>query len=255
MNSIKVAVIFSLFLCLSADAEDFFKTTYSFKNLSLNYLNWSSRTKEESLQKDFTYLQLEAGAGFNWGSFYMFADIDNPTRDYAKEPMHNRRFVFKPIVDVKLFDTPWHIYTQSYNLKSKTFYVSNTIAGLSYKITDENLLFEPFLAPHYQQSSYYSGMNGYMFGWFLKYNFTLLGEKFFIMNWHEHEFKRAKANYLGEDGVPMGDGKSKGVQGSLSFWWHIHKHLTLGLQYRYADAKLGYDGYQNAVIYSIRHYF
>ncbi|MGL4456482.1 MAG: outer membrane protein OmpK, partial [Plesiomonas sp.] len=44
---------------VSAHAEPI----YSFANVSANYLDWSSRTTDESGKKDFPYLELEGGAG------------------------------------------------------------------------------------------------------------------------------------------------------------------------------------------------
>ena len=235
--------------------NDLFKTTYSFTNVSVNYLDWTKPTENRSFQRDFGYLELEGGAGFEWGDIYGYFDIENPTRGYDDLPQSNRRYAFKPALDIKLFNSNWYIYSQDFNLYSKDFHVSNLIVGISYKYIDDGLLFQPFLGPHYQESTYYTGYNGYMFGWILNYDFTFTKEKFTIFQWHEHEFARDKEHYLLNDGTRTGDGESFGVQGSLEFWWHTTENIRTGLQYRYALNKLGYYGYQDGFIYSLRYYF
>ena len=234
---------------------DLLKTTYSFKNVSVNYLDWTKNTEASSFQRDFGYLELEGGAGFSWGDIYGFTDLENPTRSYDGIPMSNRRYVFKPVMDIKLLDSSWYLYAQDYNLYSKDFYVSNLIAGISYKYFNKNLLFQPFLAPHYQQSTYYNGFNGYMFGWLLNYDFSINKQKFTISQWHEDEFNRVQKHYLLNDGSRTGDGESYGIQGALSFWWHPIPEITTGIQYRYALNKLGYYGYQDGFIYSLKYMF
>jgi hypothetical protein len=235
--------------------NDLLKTSYVFKDISVNYLDWTSSTEQRSFQRDFGYLELEGGAGFSWGDIYGFADLENPTRSYDGIPMSNRRYVFKPVIDIKLFDSAWYLYAQDYNLYSKDFYVSNFIAGLSYKYIKDGLLFQPFLAPHYQQSTYYSGFNGYMFGWLLNYDFSLNKQKFTISQWHENEFNRVEKHYLLDDGSRTSDGESYGVQGALSLWWHPINEITTGIQYRYALYKLGYYGYQDGFIYTLKYNF
>jgi hypothetical protein len=116
-------------------------------------------------------------------------------------------------------------------------------------------LFQPFLAPHYQESNYYSGFNGYMFGWFSNYDFSFNKQKFTISQWHEMEFDRAEAHYLADDGSRTEDGESYGVQGALSFWWRPIQEITTGIQYRYALNKLGVYGYQDGFIYTLKYNF
>ena len=118
-----------LLLCLgSLSWADLLQTTYSFKDVSVNYLDWTKQTEKSSFQRDFGYLELEGGAGFSWGDIYGFADLENPTRSYDGIPMSNKRYVFKPVMDLKLLDSSWYLYAQDYNLYSKDFYVSNFIA-------------------------------------------------------------------------------------------------------------------------------
>ncbi|WP_345992634.1 outer membrane protein OmpK [Sulfurimonas sp. HSL-1716] len=242
--------------CSSLFADDsLLKTNYSFLNVSANYLDWTKSTEKSSPQRDFAYLELEGGAGFEWGDVYGYFDIENPSRGYDNTPQDNRRYAFKPAMDIRLFHSNWYIYSQDFNLYSKDYHISNLIAGISYKMVKEDLLFQPFLAPHYQESTYYSGFNGYMFGWILNYDFTMHKEKFTIFQWHEQEFARDKKHYLAADGSRTGDGESYGIQGSFELWWHMTKRVKAGLQYRYALNKLGYYGYQDGFIYSLRYYF
>lgn len=255
-RNILISLLPTMFFSSFAFADsNFFDTTYTFKDVSVNYLDWTASTENRSFQRDFGYLELECGAGFSWGDIYGFADLENPTRSYDGVPMSNKRYVFKPVIDVKLFDSPWYLYAQDYNLYSKDFYVSNFIAGISYKFIKDGLLFQPFLAPHYQESTYYSGFNGYMFGWLLNYDFFLYKQKFTISQWHEMEFNRVEAHYLLDDGSRTGDGESFGVQGALSFWWHPINMITTGIQYRYALNKLGVYGYQDGFIYTLKYNF
>lgn len=67
-----------------------------------------------------------------------------------------------------------------------------------------------------------------------------------ITNWHEMEFARNK-RYNG--------GKSNGINGALAFWWNATNHVSAGVQYRYADNKLGDTFYQDAIIYTLKYTF
>lgn len=232
------------------------KPNYSFSNISLNHLDWTSSTENRSGIRDFTYVEFEGGAGWNWGEFYMYADIENPTRSYDDTPANNQRFVFKPIVDIKLFDSDLSLHLQDYMFYSKDFYVHNIVTGLSYKInTDFGLWIQPSIGTHYQKSTYYSGFNGYLARWILGYDFKLGSEKFSLSQWNEFEWGRDKEDYQLSDGTPIGDGQSHGVQGTLAFWWHPTVKITIGIQYRYANHKLGFDGYQDGLIYSLKYNF
>ena len=214
-------------------ANNFLKTTYVFKNVSVNYLDWSTSTEKETAQKDFVYLEFEGGAGFEWGEFYMFLDV---------EEANNLRIAFKPILDISLIDN-LYLHIQDYNLRSKEFYVSNLFTGLAYKInTDFGLWIKPFIATHYQSSSYYSGFNGYSAGWTFLYNTEIVKEKFSIAQWHECTLDRR-------------DNDNIGRQGALSFWWHPMDEVSTGLQYRYASHELGSQSYQDGFIYSLKYNF
>ena len=242
----RTLLLSTLLLTTSLFSNDIFKTSYSFKNISINYLDWTTNTEDATPQKDFAYLELEGGAGFSWGEFYIFFDIENPTKSWDDEPAGDTRLAFKPVLDVNVVDN-FALHIQDYNLQSKDFFVSNLVVGVSYKVsTDFGLWIKPFIGPHYQESTYYSGLNGYMAGWALLYDFKITKEKFSISQWHEHTFDRDS-----EDGY---DGNI-GTQGALAFWWHPIDELTTGIQYRYASYELGSNEYQDGLIYSLKYNF
>lgn len=61
--------------------------------------------------------------------------------------------------------------------------------------------------------------------------------KFTLTNWNEYEFDR-DATYA------AGNGGKEGLNGAVALWWNATSHITTGIQYRYADDKLGEDFYQ-----------
>jgi len=241
------------------ESKSFFTPNYTFWNTSVNYLDWSSGTEQRAKGKtnfsDFVYLELEGGAGWDWGEFYFFADLENPTKSWDNEPTDDRRFVIKPILDVKLGETGFYFHLQDYFLKSKTFFVNNLVPGIAYKYsTDFGFWIRPFIGSHFQESTFYDGFNGWMAGWVFAYDFKISDQKFSLTNWHEFEWGRDDEHYLFE-GYPVGDGRSHGVQGAVALWWTPMKEITAGVQYRYSNYKLGLDAYAAAVIYSLKYNF
>ena len=85
-----------------------------------------------------------------------------------------------------------------------------------------------------------------MVSWVLGYDFNISNHKFSITNWNEIELFR-NTDYL--------NGKEEGINGALSLWWHATKLITAGMQYRYADNKLGSTTYQDGVIVSLKFNF
>ncbi|KYJ86615.1 outer membrane protein OmpK [Sulfurovum riftiae] len=239
-------------------SKEFLTPNYIFWDISMNYLDWSSGTEQRAKGKtdfsDFVYLELEGGAGWDWGEFYFFADLENPTKSWDNVPTDDRRVVIKPILDVKLGETGLYIHLQDYFLKSKTFFVNNLVPGIAYKYSIECFWIRPFIGPHFQESTFYDGFNGWMAGWVFAYDFRISGQKFSLTNWHEFEWGRDEEHYLYE-GEPVGDGRSHGVQGALALWWMPIKEITAGVQYRYNNYKLGLDAYATALIYSLKYNF
>ena len=247
MNTLLSLLLTSFFITqlYAKDTKTIFTPNYTFKDISINYLDWSSKTEDKSPQKDFAYLEFEAGAGFSWGYAYMFLDVENPTKSYTDEAPDNLRVSFKPVLDIELGNSGFFYHVQDYSLTSDPFYIHNFVNAISYRYATKDFWIIPFLGVHYQDSTYYSGFNGYMFGYTFLYNFHISNQNLSLAQWHETTFSRdTKDGYSGT-----------GEQGSLSIWYKINKTLTTGLQYRYAYKNLGYDGYQDSVIYSLKFYF
>ncbi len=75
-----------------------------------------------------------------------------------------------------------------------------------------------------------------------------------------YTFKNTNRIYLGDTGFNLylhayGTYGSEGLNGAVALWWNATSHITTGIQYRYADDKLGEDFYQDAIIYSIKFNF
>ncbi len=238
--------------------KNFFTPNFTYWDTSVNYLDWSSGTEQRAKGKtdfsDFVYIELEGGAGWDWGEFYFFADIENPTKSWDNIPTDDRRVVVKPILDIKLGASDLYFHLQDYFLKSKTFFVNNLVPGIAYKYVNGDFWIRPFIGPHYQESTFYDGFNGYMAGWTFIYSFQMGEQKLMLSNWHEFEFDRDEAHYL-YNGNPVGDGRSHGINGALALWWTPIDALTAGVQYRYSNYKLGLDAYATAVIYSLKYNF
>ncbi|MCK5697791.1 MAG: ion channel protein Tsx [Gammaproteobacteria bacterium] len=234
----------------------FLGANFTYSNMSINYLDWTKGTNDRSGKKDFFYLELEGGANWDWGDFYFFMDFENPQKGWYDDAPDNTRFVFKPIFDIKIGDSNWNFYFHDYYLSENNFYVSNIVPGISYKyVNDSGVFFKPFIGGHYQKSTFYSGWNGYMAGWVAAYDFSIKGQNLSISQWHEYEFERDEEHYKTDDGTRIGDGASTGTNGAIAFWWKVNKKLTTGIQYRYANNKLGSHSYQTGPIYTIKYHF
>ncbi len=241
------------------EEKSFLTPNFTWWTTSYNYLDWTDGTVKRAEGKtnfsDFAYIELEGGAGWDWGEFYFFADIENPTESWDNTPTDDRRFVIKPILDVKLGDTNFYFHLQDYYLYSETFFVNNLVPGIAYKYTIGDFWIRPFIGPHFQQSTYYDGFNGYMAGWTFAYNFKFADHKFTLSQWHEYEFDRDKEHYQLDDGTPIGDGKSHGINGALALWWTPIDQITAGVQFRYSNYKLGLDDRARAAIYTLKYNF
>lgn len=237
---------------------------WSFANASLNYLDWSAgteaRTTDNAAKGDFFYLELEGGVGFDWGEFYGFADLENPGNsrfDEASGGQDNRRTAAKLTSHLYLGDSPFSLYAHVYDFRDPGFNSreQDQVLGLGYRHTfASGLWIKPFLGAARVQSSGHTGMNGYMAGWVAGYDFQAFDQDFSLTQWHEQTFDRDDAyltqNYVGEAAGPVG------TNGAVSLWWHPHERLTAGVQYRYANNKLGTpNAYQNAMIYTLKFNF
>ncbi len=246
--------MYKFLIIISLTFPLFAKPLYSFSNISINYLDWSSSIQEKTDKKDFGYITLEGGAGWEWGEFYANVNLENPTSSYSDETDYGQRYTAFGEFDIKLKDG-LRVHFQNFHLQSHPFFVNNFVAGLSYKYnSDFGLWIKPFIGVHYTNDTYFDGFNGYMTGWTFNYDFKLFDEKLSLTQWNEIEFARDKKFYE-YDGEPTGDSKSYGLNGTLSLYWHINNDFTSGLGYRYADNKLGTVEYQSAWIYTLKYIF
>ncbi len=226
---------------------------YGFGSISVNYLDWSHNTTERSpaTKKDFTYLELEGGSGYTWGELYGFADIEN-----LENGIDEARTSLKGSIAWKTGIEELRLYGQLYNTNSKGFTAQNTVAGVSYNFAGNGWFFNPWVGFHHTittnqyENTNFGGMNGGMFGWTLGYNFDLAGQKFTLSNWHESEFART-AEYQ----AMAGETDQLSMNGAVAFWWHATDIITTGVQYRYADNKLGQVKLDQAVVYTVKFNF
>ncbi|PSW19626.1 hypothetical protein C9I98_12000 [Photobacterium sanctipauli] len=218
---------------------------YGFGNVSVNYLDWSNGTENRSGKEDFLYLELEGGAGFTWGELYGFFDLEN-VQDGAGET----RAASKGSIAVKTGLDELRVYAQTYSTENGGWHVRNNVLGLSYNMSGDGWFFNPFVGFHHTNTAGFVGMNGGMAGWVAGYNFNAFGESFMVSNWHETEFAR-------KDGYVAASGESDDLtaNGAIALWWNATDTITTGVQYRYAENKLGQSGYDNAVIYTVKYNF
>ena len=228
-------------------------------DVNVNYLDWTggSTKRGNGNYKDFWYLELEGGAGWDWGDLYFFTDWENPGKGFdADDAPDDSRWVIKPVLDINIPNAEgvWgnvQIHIQDYYLYGDGFLVNNFVIGLAYKYVSEDFFIRPFIGGHYAHDTFNeSQWNGYMGGWVFNYNFEAFDRKFSLSNWHEFEWDRAE-----DFQSPFGDGASWGVQGALAGWWHVTKHVTGGIQYRYSYHKLGSYSYLDGVIYTLKYNF
>ena len=251
--------IIILFTVVSLYAQDsknsFLQSNYSFSNLNLNYFDWDIQSENSSNKSDFSYVGFEGGIGWNNVDIYGFLNIENPTHRYGKDTPDDLRFSTFMDVDIEVQNN-FKIHLQNFTLNSDSYFVDDLVFGVGYKInTNFGLWCRPFLGIHYTTDTYYSGINGYMGGWLLNYDFKMFDYKFSIFQWNEVEFARDKEFYLGNNNQPIGDGDSWGINGALSLWVHLSDSFTVGTQYRYAKNKLGYKNYQSGMIYTVKYNF
>ena len=243
-----------LFFCLFSMLYG--EVYYSFGNVQLNYLDWSESTqKRVKLERDYFYITLEGGIGGSFGELYGNANLENAHKDYKEDAPFNRRY--STFVD---YDFPFYneirLHMQNFHLDTYSYKVNDFVIGIAYKYkAASGFWIRPFLGFHKTDDTYFNGWNGYMAGWVFDLPFELKGEKFSLGQWNEIEFGRNKSFYLLDDGTPVGDGESYGLNGALCMWWYAHVHITAGLQYRYALYKLGNRAYQSAVIYTMKYNF
>ncbi|MET1081358.1 MAG: outer membrane protein OmpK [Pseudomonas sp.] len=249
-------------LASAAARADALDPVWSFRNVSLNYLDWSKGTEERTASNaakgDFFFLELEGGVGYTWGEFYGFADLENPGNDHREQDgRDNLRSAAKVTSHIYLGESPFSVYLHVYDFRDYGFDVreQDQILGFGYRHTfDNGLWVKPFLGAAHVNSNSYTGMNGYMLGWVAGYDFQALEQKFSLTNWHEMTFERDD-DYLSQNYV-NGTADALGNNGAVALWWHPLSEVTAGVQYRYSVNKLGTpEAYQNATIYTVKYNF
>jgi len=243
------------FISLLLGGSLFAKPLYSFKSVGISYLDWTNSTEKKTTQRDFSFLKLDGGFGYDWMDFYGYVSLENPIKSYDDNSPHNQRYVGFVDTDFKLIDD-FKLHIQDFYLNSKEYSVNDFVLGFSYKYNNFNgFWIKPFLGIHITNDTYFDGFNGYMTGWVFDYRFQIYNQNFSLFQWNEIEFKRTKDFYQLNDGTPIGDGKSYGLNGSISLWWLINNDFSSGAEYRYANHKLGSIEYQSAYIYTLKYNF
>ncbi|OHX13410.1 outer membrane protein OmpK [Chromobacterium sphagni] len=230
---------------------------YSFANVSANWLDWSDRTTEQSGKRDFGYLEAEGGLGAKWGELYGFFDLENPGKGNNGTGTKDRRYTTKVIGRYNLTDiggVPVQLYAHVYDTRGNEFFTQNRVLGLGTDLSFGALSIKPFFGVHNEMDSGQpgsaSGFNGFMTGYVMLYPFQAFGQNLMLTQWHETELDR-QDKFIG---IYKSGGQPRvGQNGAVALWWTPTKEVTTGIQYRYADQKLGSTAYQNAVIYSIKY--
>lgn len=217
---------------------------WGFGDASLNHLAWDQGTQNKSLKRDFNYLELEGGAQFNWGELYGFFDSENIGK--ANDEI---RSASKGSIRYYLAESNISLYAHVYTFSAFGFSEQNRVYGLGYQVIGKNWSFKPFLGAHEVSQTYFSGMNGFMAGWTILFNFKMIGESFTLVDWHELEFERNSV-YAAQNG-----NSKVGQNGAASIWWNPRAEISIGTQWRYAVNKLGTPGAMNAFIASLKYNF
>ncbi|MDY0121059.1 MAG: outer membrane protein OmpK [Sulfurimonas sp.] len=239
-----------LLLSLSLSADPL----YSFKSLSINYLDWTKSTEKKTAHKDFTYLKIDGGFGYEWIDFFGYISLENPTKSYYQEFPNNRRYVGFADIDIEIKNN-FKLHIQDFYARSEAFSVNDFVVGFAYRYQNSSgFWIKPFLGLHFTNDTYFDGLNGFMGGWTFHLPWKLGDQKFALFQWNEIEFARDKKFYQ-HQGSPIGDSKSYGLNGAMSFWWYISDATCTGLEYRYAKHKLGSIEYQEAFVYNLKYYF
>lgn len=247
----------------------FADNNWSFKNVSVNWLDWSNGSEERTNagafggKKDFALVEIEGGFGGDWGEAYGFFDVENPTKAASEsDSRDNRRYVTKAVARFNLVQAgsvPVQAYVHIYDLRDNGthFFTQNRVLGLGTSLSNGNFWIKPFIGAHQQlDQNIGAHANGVMAGYVAGYSFSMFGESFMATQWHETEFNRSdKFLTMGSAAGGVTKGESTGQNGAISLWWNVSKEFTTGVQYRYADQKLGSATYQNAVIYTTKYNF
>ncbi len=240
MKILRSIAVITCFLVSQNSSADYL---WGFGDLSLNYLDWGDGTENKAaFKRDFSYVELEGGAQYDWGDLYGFFDLEKWDKSGNEQ-----RTASKGIVHYYLGKTPFSLYGHVYSFSMNGFSDQNRVLGFGYRIMNKNFFFKPFIGYHSAVGSIYTGRNGFMAGWFMMYFFNLFEEQWRAVSWHESEYDRNE-NYAAGNG-----NENNSINGAVSLWWLTTDKINLGLQYRYARDKLGTAGYMNAMIFTLRY--
>ena len=267
-NKLLISLLSLSFACFSSFAEQY----YGFADVSINYLDWTAKTEDRTdpniggfggPKEDFFYLEVEGGAGYDWGDVYGFFDLENPQNvenegQFSEDAFATDgfRIALKGSIAVNIGKSNWNLYSHFYSFSEAAggFYDQNLVIGASYDVfTDSGFWIKPFLGVHIENQTFNgSGTNGFMGGWVLGWDFQLMEQKFTVSQWHETEFAR-EDQFRGNGTIyTLSD---TGQNGAVALWWHMTSTFTAGLQYRYADHKLGTAAFHDAAIFTAKYNF
>ena len=223
-------------------------------NTNIGYHYWD---KSAGKTNDY-YLELEHASGYDWGQIYGFIDFTNPGNGNDSDGRHESRLI-KINGHYYLGDSDFSLFGQYVNFRSD-FVKSDDqdfLLGFGYTgLKGDWGFFTPSVTAVY---SHYSGTNrlggkskinehtGYQIQASYRYN-VLPENKLFIAGWHENQYITSKkfaqntygsvANNLGKKGDWAMNGAA-GLWTDLSAWGGTNTPLTVGVEWRYAEKKLG----------------
>lgn len=245
-----VALISAMVISTSVAAAP----NYTFGNVSINKVDWTSGSTDRAPHhKDFDFIEVEGGAGYDWGELYGFVDFEQFASYKKAEDM---KVSAKGVATLNTAVPNLALYTQTFTFLSKDFKTMDSVIGMSYKVSGEGWMVRPFVGAQLSvhdadfNPEMFHGLNGAMVGWAAMYDFQIGDEKFSLTNWNEISLLRS------EEYVRIsGEGSKTGLNGAVGLWWNASPKLTTGVQYRYADKKLGSSGYMNGAIYTVKYNF
>jgi len=219
------------------------QTLYSFGNLSLNRLDWNHTPKRP--RRDFSYLELEGGAGYRWGELYGFADLENFDRASDQHSVLLKGQL-RYYLDGQSGRAGPNLFLQSKAAQGQGWHEYSQVLGLGYNLKLGQGWFSPFAGPLYTDTGWgFSGWNGHQLGWAANLPFKIGQQSMMLANWNEIDLARQR-HYL-----PAGAARPS-WNGALSLWWKASERWSLGLKYRYARDTLGAAGWTDAWIATLK---
>ena len=233
MKKILTAAVLALTAFTATAANEFTSVSY-------NNMDWDGKPDNE-------FIEIEKGGTYEWGTFYGFVDIEQFDTYSSSE---DTKLSVKTVFTVNNPTSGINDYVQLFAYGEKHFQVLDAVYGKQLTFNGNKWWFNPFAGIQYSMLNNnfagvsFEGVNGAMIGWSAGYSIT---DKVQITNWHEFTTIRS-SDYL----VKSGDTSDLGMNGALSAWYHVTPNFTTGIQWRYADNKLGSAHGSNAIIYTVK---